>query len=256
MAPDAMLLLLGKASFGLAGLGAGARLLGMARAGHGRGPHAWAAGAVFVGGSGLVLCPLGQAYGDGPAGIATVMVGDVAMRAGLVALCVFLWLVFRPESRIAPGMVAGVGLLLFASTFWDWAAQPTWAGYDDRLAAAHAVQLTIALPFVWSCLETGSAWARCRRRVALGLSDAETAQRFLLWTVATASFIGICVLAIVAAELGRAGWEGPGALATGLRGVLYLVITGAAWRGFLAPSRSRRSAPGPAESAATKGAPS
>lgn len=237
MALENLLLVSGKLAFGAAGLLAGLRLAAQVRAGGRWSIHLLAAAAILVGGTGLALIPLGQALGGGVASALLVGAGDVAMRAALVALGVFTWRVFRPEGPLALLLLVGCAAFEIGAMLWDWSAQPSWASYDDTLASAHAVQLSIAAPFLWSSIETGLEASRSRRRAALGLADPGVVRKFRVWTLAMVSFVGICALAIVAGEAAAAGWTRSAALATASRGALYFLITACAWDGLLSRRR-------------------
>jgi hypothetical protein len=239
---ESLLLLSGKLAFGAAGLWAGLRLAAQVRAGESWSVHVLAAAAILVGGTGLALIPLGQALGGGIASALLVAGGDVAMRAGLIALGVFTWRVFRPEGPLPLLLLIGCAAFQVAAMLWDWTAQPSWASYDDALASAHAVQLSIAAPFLWSSIETGLEAFRSRRRAALGLAPGAVVRQFRVWTLATASFVGICALAIAAGEASAAGWTRTAALATSLRGVLYFLITACVWDGLLSRRREAQRA--------------
>lgn len=247
MALENLLLVSGKLAFGAAGLLAGVRLAAQVRAEGQWSIHLLAAAAILVGGTGLALIPLGQALGGGVASALLVGGGDVAMRAALVALGVFTWRVFRPEGALSPLLLVGCAAFQIGAMLWDWGAQPSWASYDASLASAHAVQLSIAVPFLWSCVETGLEASRSRRRAALGLAEPGVVRKFRVWTLAMASFVGICALAIVAGEATAAGWTRIAALATASRGALYFLITACAWDGLLSRRRptERASTPTP-----------
>jgi len=238
-----LLLVSGRLAFGAAGLLAGLRLAAQVRAGGAWSIHRLAAAAILVGGTGLALIPLGQALGGGLASALLVGGGDVAMRAGLIALGVFTWRVFRPEGPLSLLLLIGSAAFQIGAMLWDWAAQPSWAAYDDTLASAHAVQLSIAVPFLWSGIETALEASRSRRRAALGLADRAAVRQFRVWTVAMTSFVGICVLAIVAGEAAAAGWTRSAALATAARGALYFLITACAWDGLLSRRREHQHSP-------------
>jgi hypothetical protein len=230
------LLIGGKIAFGLAGLAAGAKLVGMARSGQARGPHALAAAAIFVGGSGLVLITVGDRLPSPPLALA----GEVLMRLGMLGLCLFLWKVFRPRSPGGPLGTAACTAIMAGALGWDWRMQDPLSAYDGSLPSAMAVQVSIALPFAWSTWETATHWMQSRRRLALGLVDPMVCHRFGLWCTATSAFVGICMLAIAAGVLTASGFATTAAMATGARGVLYLVVVASVWLGLFPPEGYRR----------------
>jgi len=232
---------LGKIAFAAIGIAVGGQLVAEARRGDGLGLHTVALAAVGVAGLGLLAMPLADALGSERLSLA----GEVAVRAALLGLCFFVAGTFRPGTA-GLAAAAACAALLVGTLLWDVLAQPSLLRYDYTRPSSHANQLAVALPFAWSALESGAAWRRARRRVRVGLEDPRLAEHFLLWSLATACFVGICGLAVAAGLAEQAG-AGRGAdLAHGLRGVLYLAITGLVWRARFAGRAGRRSAePGP-----------
>lgn len=227
-----MLLLAGKVAFGGAGFAAGVKLVAMARTGDAGGSHALAAGAIFVGGSGLVLLTVGEGLPSAPLALG----GEILMRLGMLGLCVFLWKVFRPRGAGGPLGVAACAAIMAGTLAWDWHAQTQGGTYDRRLASAMTVQVSLGLPFAWSAWETGAQWSRSRRRRALGLVDPMVCHRFALWCLATSALLAICGLAVVTGVLDRMAWTTASAISTGLRGVLYLAAVAAVWLGLFPPA--------------------
>jgi hypothetical protein len=185
-----LLLLVAKAAFAAAGCGAGVRLAQIARREGGIPLHAWASAMVLVGGIGLLGFGLGPALGKRSPGLArdVMILTDGMGRIVIMALCIFLWRVFGggrgPRSVLLAAMLAlltanWVRALLTQS--WP-APMPTAQRFEN--------QIVLALPFVWSALESRLAWDRARRQLALGLTDAATAHNFLLWSLACAGFAG------------------------------------------------------------------
>lgn len=247
MTLGATLLLLGKGLFAAAGVLAGVHVLRLARGEGAWGVHTLAAGAILTGGLSLILLPLGQALGPG-LGSGLVLGGEVLMRVAVAGLWVFLWRVFHPGSTPVAALAA-LGIVgLWAACAWDLAAQPGLTRYDPALPSAHAVQLSLALPFLWSSWQSGRAHLQARRRRALGLSDAMTCERFRLWAIATALLVAVCVLAIGVAVLDAAGRPGPADALRSARGLAYLPIAACVWLGMAPPAwyRARVEATAPA----------
>jgi hypothetical protein len=231
-------LIAGKIAFAAVGLAVGVHLMRSARHEASLGLHTLASAAIFVGGLGLVLIPLGHGIGPGPAGWITAHAGELAMRIGMAILCVFVLRVFRPESAAAQAWAGTCIAALVASLAWDVSAQSQWWRYDDSLPSAYAAQLAIALPFAWSCFESGLHFQRSSRRLGLGLVDPLVPRRFLLWTLATASFSGVCLLAVVAGWARAAGQAELASFASGTRGLLYGAISYLVWAGIFSPGKA------------------
>lgn len=112
--------------------------------------------------------------------------GRVAIHFGTIGLALFIRAVFRPENRWALWLVVATGASLLAS-----AAQSAWMGdwrgerpfeyalYWAELAANVA-------PCVWMAVEGFIAHASAKKRLRLGLCDALSCNRFLLWGIAGA----------------------------------------------------------------------
>jgi hypothetical protein len=233
-------LLGGKLAFGAAGIAAGSHVLGMARRDGGFGPHALAAVAIAAGSLGLLLFPLARAL---PGSVLPEVVsgaGEILLRVAFALLAVFVWRVFRPDSRAAGLAAAACGLLLLATFTWDLRVQPSLALYDATLPSAWAAQFSFALVFAWSCGEAALEWRRARRRAALGLADPLVAHRFGLWAVATGALVGVSLLGNA---VGFAQSRGLTDLEGGLmlvRGLLYLPAVLAVWLGVFQPRWYRR----------------
>lgn len=225
--------LLGKLAFAAVGVAVGARLAASVRrdwAGAGLGLHTVALAAIAFGGLGLAvaaLAPVLESFG-------WAVAGEVGIRAGMLLLCVFIAGTFRPTAvGVVVALLCGVGLV--GSIAWDIAAQPSLLDYDYTRASSHANQLSIGLPFAWVTGESALLCSRARRRLALGLAEPGIVRRYALWASATASFVGICGLAIAAGLADAAGAARAAAWAHGLRGLLYFVIVAAVWQGIFRP---------------------
>jgi hypothetical protein len=225
------ILILGKLCFAAIGFAVGARLAGELRSQGGMGLHAVALAAICVGGIGLAAIPIGQSLGDTPMGTSVALSGEWLMRAGMVLFCVFVWRTFRPEGLLGAIAAGGCAALLIGALIFDLLSQPSWAHYDYGLPSAALNQLSMALPFAWSCLESAALWGRARRRLALGLADPAVVRRYLLWWCAMLCFAVICILAIAAGAARHAGHDGLADGAQATRGLLFLGVTALAWIG-------------------------
>jgi hypothetical protein len=237
------ILILGKLCFAAIAVAVGARLAREVRSQDGIGLHAVALAAICIGGIGIVLIAVGEWLGDTATGTGVVLAGECSMRAGVVLFCVFIWRTFRPEGVLGGAAAGGCAALVIGALWLDILSQPSVAHYDYGLPSAQLCQLSIAVPFAWSCLESGVLWSRARRRLALGLADPAVVQRYLLWWCAMLCFVLICLLALVAGEARDAGRDGLAGAAQAARGTLYLAVTALAWQGVFS---STRKAPTPA----------
>lgn len=238
-------LLGGKLAFGAAGIASGFQVLRLARQQGGLGPHALAAAAIASGSLGLVLFPLAPLV-PGKAGPEVVGgAGELFLRVAFALLAVFVWRVFRPTSRVAAGAVAGYLAFHLAVFTWDLREQPSLAHYDAKLASAWVSQLSFSLVFGWSCVESLLEWRRARRRVLMGLATPEVAHRFVLWAIATAALVGVCMLGNAVGFAEQQALPALHAWLTFLRGLLYLPAVVAVWVGFFPPRWYRRALAAP-----------
>lgn len=234
---SAEMLTIGKLAFAAMGLVVGARLAATARAQGAFGLHTVALAAICIGGLGLLTMPLAQATSS----LAWTIVAEAGVRAGMLLLCVFIAGTFRPTPAGIAGATAA-GAFLVGAIVWDLRVQSADAPYDYTQPSSHANQLSIAVPFLWATFESGALWVRGRRRLKLGLADPVVVRSYLVWSVATGCFVGICGLAIFAGVMTSLGASLAADVAHALRGLLYLVISGAIWVGLI-----RRPAPAPGE---------
>lgn len=222
-----VILTVGKLVFAGMGVAVGVRLGGKAREQGFFGLHSVALAAICVGGVGLLLMPAAQAAGS----MGLMVAAEAAVRIGMLLLCVFVVGTFR-RTPIAYAGAGACALFLIGAIVWDLGAQGSVATYDYAKPSSHANQASIAIPFLWATFESGIHWRRGRRRLALGLADPAVVRSYGIWTAITACFVGICALAIAAGVASAAGAEGAASVAQGLRGLLYLAVTGGVWMGL------------------------
>ena len=128
-------------------------------------------------------------------------IGAIGMVIGIIALGRFPRVVFRPDAAWAKilslaitlvGIVGGTGCAL-ASAF---------AHTKEEMVAniqiwAIALVLAIFGSFTWNAIESIRYWRIMKRRMALGLAQAETTHRFFLWGISSATSIITAVSIIV-----------------------------------------------------------
>ena len=136
-------------------------------------------GALGVGLSYLttVLVPVG------PLQNALAFVPMLGVHIGVGALWAFTWRVYHPESPVARGVVYAAWAVL--AGLWLLAA----AGGSARALQAPPLHTWTTSVYVgamaWSAVESSRYWVAMRNRLRLGLADALTTHRFLLWGAAT-----------------------------------------------------------------------
>lgn len=109
-------------------------------------------------------------------------VGIFGMAVGGAAVCVFVRLAFRRDSRWARATTAaGIALALCGFAF-----EALHEGFAITLAPGPGHWTAWAgrtLPMVWLAVESFRYWLVLRRRSRLGLADAVVVNRFLLWGI-------------------------------------------------------------------------
>jgi hypothetical protein len=235
-----VVLLTGKATFSAMGALAGISLVRVARRTGGFPPEAWAGAMVFIGGAGLLLYAAGGLLAAGSPSLAQPMMitGDLAERIALGLLYLFIWTVFRREEPWARGLV-GMGIAALAASFVLELQSGNLSQPDPGSMAYRTSQLVFALPFLWSAAETRNHYLRIRKQVALGLTEPMICNRFLLWSLATAAFAGICFAAIAASIAGASGHETIQAVFVITRGALFYTISVVIGIGFHPPAAYR-----------------
>jgi hypothetical protein len=245
------LLLASKALFAAAGCGAGLRLAQQAlRSSQGLPLHAWASAMIFVGGIGLLGFGLGpELAGHSPALARFVMLAaDALERLAMLMLAVFVWSLFGGGTLsrailLAAALVAMTASWTYVLLFQRW-PEPM---LDPAVQAAS--QLAFAAPFVWATAESWLERRRARRQLALGLGDAATCNRLLLWALGCGGFASSCFAAAFAAYLP----EGAGLEAlTALRAALYAAISVVVSLAFFPPAAYLRRVEGGGRGAAPR----
>jgi hypothetical protein len=233
------LLIAGKVTFGLVGFTLGLRLLTAPDPNQRRGVQALCAGMIFVGGAGLAMIALVPMMEAGTMRDIVGLIGEVTMRAGVMGLCVFTWFVFRRESVLGKLLCGASSVFLFASLAWEYASQTSMIAYDVSLPSAMSTQISIAIPFFWSTLETSTHWSRSQRQVSLGLAEPIVAHRFALWGIVSGGFVWICLAACLAGQARGAGMELLSDVATSSRGIAYFAISAIVALGMFMPESYR-----------------
>lgn len=162
----------------------------------GGGPEGWA-GLFFLGAAaGMPMRMVGATLMQAGAESGPILnvAGHVGMGVSALALTVFTWKVFHPDSTrgraVAMTLIASqVGTVGFGFV----------SGHIhvEESGAIVAINAMRVVPTVWACFESVRYWLRMRRRVALGVGDPVVANRFALWAIWTAAFAALPATALV-----------------------------------------------------------
>jgi len=233
-----ILMLASKALFAAAGCGAGVRLAQIARRDGGLPLHAGASALVFAGGFGLLGFAVGPAFAETSRAFASALMlaSDALSRLVVMGLAVFVWRVFGGGRGLRSGLLAALVAALAANWIHAFALQ-RWPEPTPPLLRLEN-QIVLATPFVWSAVEARIAHARSRKQLALGLTDALTTNRLLIWCVASACFA--CIgLAAAAGAVTPAGSRLAAALLL-LQALLFAATAGMVSLAFFPPQSYTR----------------
>jgi hypothetical protein len=154
------------------------------------------------------------------------------------SLLLFGWRVFRPGLAVAKAVARG-GVLLFAGI---WAFELATGVYatSSRLG----LRTLIFTPYLWVFAESFYYHRRMRRRLRLGLADAVTTNRFLLFAIWTGGVVAITLLGLIGAALTQLGGAGfheqelfSNATILTLTRILTLPVAVSIWLSFFPPAR-------------------
>jgi hypothetical protein len=233
-----VLSLIGFGGFAVTSLVIGARLALLARRTRQLPEAAMAVAFLGAGALGNTLGVLAALGVGGEAAHAPLQaVARIAGVAGAAALYGFTWRVFRSGSRIAMGVFAtGVGLQLYT---WIGHALVYGVGADlTSLAWWWPLIVSRSFPYLWAGAEAVVYWRKMRLRQGLGLADAATTQRFLLWALgASAAFL---IFVINMARTAITGELGPSQLTRDAASLLGIVAAVFVWLAFFPPAAFTR----------------
>jgi hypothetical protein len=185
---------------------------------------------ICVGGLGLVGFGLGPLLAVRSPGFARyLMLGSDALeRLSLLGLAVFVWRVFG-GAGLARMVLLGAVMVAMTANWTLVSVVERWPEPMLSEPVQIASQLAFASPFVWSTFEALLALRRAR-----AAGDPFAANRFLLWTLGSASFALIC-FATVGVLLLPAGSELASTLSV-LRAALYTLLSASVVLAFFPPA--------------------
>lgn len=122
-----------------------------------------------------------------------IVISNGAIRACAVLTAFFTWRVFRPTDRRAEATAWTIAALLAISYVafpapWSMATGAAEWGWSLVTASARTVA------FAWAAWESLRYWRQTRRRAALGIVDATTTRRLLLWGLA---MVGVSAMSLM-----------------------------------------------------------
>lgn len=227
--------LIGFGAFVVASFVVGLRLLLLARRTR-EAPELAIGLALLLGGGfgyALLMLALGtRALGDAAVPIA-VFAGSSCTALGAISLAFGIQRIFRRGDPVSRAFVVAVALALGA----------TLAGRAAELQRVPSAPwifwvstLTSLAVYAWSAAESFHFYGQMRRRVRIGLSEAITARRFLMWGVSASAAVGMHIASMLSRAVMGPGDTHPALMAT--TSSLGLVAAVGLWLAFF-PKRSR-----------------
>lgn len=155
---------------------------------------------LLIGGIGYPIAVVGGTPGavEPATGVRMTVVSTFVIDAGFVNVVLFTWSVFRRKEawgRALLGVLAAsyvvhaVGIA-FASVHMTSASEIMTSGLGLTLFG----QALNSVAFGWTAIEAYRYWWMLRKRAAIGLGDAVTTNRFLLWAIAATASVGTNVI--------------------------------------------------------------
>lgn len=165
------------------------------------------------------------------------VVGISLISLGVSLNYLFVWQVFRPESRVARACF-WIATILLAATVMPLGGGSITTQLDPVTLLGDAVRMSAG---IWGATESLRYYAMMRKRLRLGLAEPAVTNRFLLWGFATltTSLIFLATSAVVRHHFSPM----EGALTPGLMVVASLgtiVVATMQWLVFLPPAFYRR----------------
>jgi len=168
-------------------------------------------------------------------------VGAIGMVVGIAALARFPYVVFRAGKRWASvlsiviglmGTVGGTGAALVV------AFAPTQEAMIANIQSwTIALMAAVGASYLWNGFESIRYYGKMKRRAALGLANAETTHRFLLWSLASVASVAL-IAAIM--TIRAAGLPILAPVGVSLIACAALVTTACWWLAFFMPDVYRR----------------
>ncbi len=243
---------LGLGLFAITSLVIGLRLVLQPKGGDGRLP-ALLIGIAFLGGGGfgqpLLILGLTLERSGSPLGSPLEAIAFVSLDIGAMALWAFTWRVFRPQAAWARHLV-GIAFVALAVSFF---VQATSIGFSllDRASPWYWLGFAArALGAGWAALESLRYADLMRKRLALGLADPLTTNRFLLWGMSAGAVVMSYSVTAVSFALGgsEVAMSTPVVV---LSSFLGLEAAASMWLAFFPPRFYRARFSAPTDDAAT-----
>jgi hypothetical protein len=162
--------------------------------------------------------------------------GSLFAYTGYLGLAVGAWRIYRPADRWPLAAIGVFAVLLLGACAWRFAVSES--GPNGTGAAARLVGVAVGTAiFGWTAFESFSLHGRLRRRLRLGLADAEVTTRVLLWGIGSSAAFAMTSYGLLNRVFG--GPDGGSAHHLVVSGC-GLVAAVSIWLAFFPPAALRR----------------
>jgi len=181
--------------------------------------------------SGMGIKPVGQVN------IPLFVTGTFFANFGVASYFWFTWKTFRQDVAWARWLTfTAIGLLAVAGAAGVRdiaAAPPEMPSIEAQAGPAAMLLLVTSICFLWAGIEGWRQYGMARRRLAIGLGDEVTTNRFLLWTGFAAANLILTWTYLFAQVLGLQPATNPAV--QGIVGALVCVVSVCVYLAFLPP---------------------
>jgi len=115
--------------------------------------------------------------------VGMMLVSQLLMWLGCVAIGVFNWRVFRPEARWPLALLVGFASAMLVVFLIQCLTLGMFAFVDGREGIYRFGIVPQGVPYLWGFLESALYYAKLRKRIGLGLAEPTVARRIGLWAI-------------------------------------------------------------------------
>lgn len=176
-----------------------------------------------------------------------VVVANLLIALGVVALAVGIWRIYRTDEPWAAPLCVALSVWVMAGWLWTSLGDIVPTTVAPTPANACFVSGRSAV-YLWGALESVRFYLMMRRRARLGLGDPVVAHQVLMWGLFSLSMGTLAIASLTAGFVLREGYT-TSTLAQLLTPTMSLIASICLWLGFFPPAFYRRFVAGGAAAA-------